>query len=135
MPTPATTTATSTVRQDGSIDRAASPSWQIDYMLLASLMAEHFDGQLVTIPLTEKEVDMVCTVKDKQAQMAYLIDEITDLDKDDPSLDRGQPTLLNDEGLLTDVQRRWHRYNGNGGDHAENLREAIKVTIHARFPQ
>ena len=125
-----------TVRQDGSIDRAASPSWQIDYMLLASLMAEHFDGQLVTIPLTEKEVDMVCTVKDKQAQMAYLKDEISGLDKDDPCFDgRGQATLLNDEGLLTDVQRRWHRYNGNGGDHAENLREAIKVTIHARFPQ
>lgn len=37
-----------TVRQDGSIDRAASPSWQIDYMLLASLMAEHFDGQIMT---------------------------------------------------------------------------------------
>jgi len=50
-------------------------------------------------------------------------------------VDGGQATLLNDEGLLTDVQRRWYHYNGNGGDHAENLREAIKVTIHARFPQ
>lgn len=37
------------VRQDGSIDRAASPSWWIDYMLLASLMAEHFDGRIMTI--------------------------------------------------------------------------------------
>ncbi len=156
------------IRQDGSIDRAASPSWQIDYMLLASLMAEHFDGrmmaiqaaddlaralvegnpiapspfcirrtfggQLVTIPLTEKEVDTVCTIKDKQTQMAYLKDEISDLDKDDPCFDGRDPsTLLNDEGLLTDIHKRWYHYNGNGGDHAENLREAIKVTIHAHF--
>lgn len=35
-------------REDGSIDRAASPSWWIDYMLLASLMAEHFDGRTMT---------------------------------------------------------------------------------------
>ena len=159
-----------TVRQDGSIDRAASPSWQIDYMLLASLMAEHFDGrmmtiqaaddmarvvvegspiapnpfcirrtfggQLVTIPLTEKEVDVVCAAKGKQVQMAYLKDEISDLEKNDLCFDGlGQSALLNDEGLLTDVQRRWHHYNGNGGDHTENLREAIKVTIHAHFPQ
>ena len=93
-----------TIQQNGSIDRAASPSWWIDYTLLASLMAEHFDGrmmtiqaaddlarsivegnplapspfcirrtfgsQLVTIPLTEKEVNMVCTTKDNQVQMA-----------------------------------------------------------------
>ena len=159
-----------TVRQDGSIDRAASPSWQIDYLLLASLMAEHFDGrmmtiqaaddmarvvvegspiapnpfcirrtfggQLVTIPLTEKEVDVVCAAKGKQVQMAYLKDEISDLEKNDLCFDGlGQSALLNDEGLLTDVQRRWHHYNGNGGDHTENLREAIKVTIHAHFPQ
>ena len=158
-----------TVRQDGSINRATSPSWQIDYMLLASLMAEHFDGrvmaiqaaddlaqavvegnpiapspfcirrtfggQLVTIPLTEKEVDMVCTAKDKQAQMAYLKDEIRDLEKDAPCFDGcDQSTLLSDEGLLTDVQKRWYHYNGNGGDHAENLQEAIKVTIHTHFP-
>lgn len=158
-----------TVRQDGSIDRATSPSWQIDYTLLASLMAEHFDGrvmaiqaaddlaqavvkgspiapspfcirrtfggQLVTIPLTEKEVDMVCTAKDKQVQMAYLKDEIRDLEKDSPCFDGcDQSTLLSDEGLLTDVQKRWYHYNGNGGDHAENLQEAIKVTIHDHFP-
>lgn len=36
-------------RQDGSIDRAASPSWWIDYMLLASLMAEHFDGRIMAV--------------------------------------------------------------------------------------
>ena len=38
-----------TIQQDGSIDRAASPSWWIDYTLLASLMAEHFDGRMMTI--------------------------------------------------------------------------------------
>lgn len=38
-----------TIRQDGSIDRAASPSWWIDYMLLASLMAEHFNGRTMAI--------------------------------------------------------------------------------------
>lgn len=38
-----------TLRPDGSIDRAASPSWWIDYTLLASLMAEHFDGRIMTI--------------------------------------------------------------------------------------
>ena len=45
------------------------------------------------------------------------------------------PAMLNDAGLLADVQKRWHHYNGNGGDHTENLREAIKVTIHAHFHQ
>lgn len=33
------------VRSDGSIDREASRCWWIDYMLLASLMAEHFPGR------------------------------------------------------------------------------------------
>ena len=159
-----------TIQQNGSIDRAARPSWWIDYTLLASLMAEHFDGrmmtiqaaddlarsivegnplapspfcirrtfgsQLVTIPLTEKEVNMVCTTKDNQVQMAYLKDEISELDKDDPCFDGyGRLAMLNDAGLLADVQKRWHHYNGNGGDHTENLREAIKVTIHAHFHQ
>lgn len=159
-----------TFRQDGSIDRAESPSWQIDYMLLSSLMAEHFDGrvvtvqsaddlaravvegnpiapspfcirrtfggQLVTIPLTEREVNMVCITKDRQVQTAYLKDEIGDLDKDDPCFDGcGQSALLNDMELLAELQKRWYRYNGHGGDHMENLREAIKVTIHARFPK
>ena len=159
-----------TTRQDGSIDRAASPSWWIDYSLLASLMAEHFDGrvmtvqaaddlaraavegnpispypfcirrtfggQLVTIPLTEKEINMVCTTKDKQVQAAYLKGEIRNLDKDDPCFDgSSQPVLLDDAGLLAEIQKRWYHYNGNGGDHTENLREAVKVTIHAHFPQ
>ncbi len=159
-----------TTREDGSIDRAASPSWWIDYTLLASLMAEHFDGrvvtvqaaddlaraavegnpvspypfcirrtfggQLVTIPLTEKEINMVCTTKDKQVQAAYLKDEISDLDKDDPCFDgSSRSALLDDSGLLAEVQTRWYHYNGNGGDHTENLREAVKVTIHAHFPQ
>ena len=159
-----------TTRGDGSIDRAASPSWCIDYTLLASLMAEHFDGrvmtvqaaddlaraavegnpispypfcirrtfggQLVTIPLTEKEVNMVCTTKDKQVQAAYLKDEISDLDKDDPCFDgSSQSALLDDTGLLAEIQKRWYHYNGNGGDHTENLREAVRVTIHAHSPQ
>lgn len=159
-----------TTRQDGSIDRAASPSWWIDYSLLASLMAEHFDGrvmtvqaaddlaraavegnpvspypfcirrtfggQLVTIPLTEKEINMVCTTKDKQVQAACLKDEISDLDKDDPCFDgSSQSALLDDAGLLAEIQKRWYHYNGNGGDHTENLREAVRVTIHAHSPQ
>lgn len=159
-----------TTRQDGSIDRAASPSWWIDYSLLASLMAEHFDGrvmtvqaaddlaraavegnpiapypfcirrtfgdQLVTIPLTEKEINMVCTTKDKQVRAAYLKDEISDLDKDDPCFDgSSQSALLDDTGLLAEIQKRWYHYNGNGGDHTENLREAVRVTIHAHSPQ
>ena len=159
-----------TTRGDGSIDRAATPSWWIDYTLLASLMAEHFDGrvmtvqaaddlaraavegnpispypfcirrtfggQLVTIPLTEKEVNMVCTTKDKQVQAAYLKDEISDLDKDDPCFDgSSQSVLLDNAGLLAEVQKRWYHYNGNGGDHTENLREAVRVTIHAHSPQ
>lgn len=159
-----------TTRQDGSIDRAASPSWWIDYSLLASLMAEHFDGrvmtvqaaddlaraavegnpvspypfcirrtfggQLVTIPLTEKEINMVCTAKDNQVQASYLKDEISDLDKDDPCFDgSSQSALLDDAGLLAEIQKRWYHYNGNGGDHTENLREAVRVTIHAHSPQ
>lgn len=159
-----------TTRQDGSIDRAASPSWWIDYSLLASLMAEHFDGrvmtvqaaddlaraavegnpispypfcirrtfggQLVTIPLTEKEINMVCTAKDNQVQASYLKDEISDLDKDDPCFDgSSQSALLDDTGLLAEIQKRWYHYNGNGGDHTENLREAVRVTIHAHSPQ
>ena len=95
-----------------------------------------FGSQLVTIPLTEKEVNMVCTTKDNQVQMAYLKDEISELDKDDPCFDGyGQLAMLNDAGLLADVQKRWHHYNGNGGDHTENLREAVRVTIHAHSPQ
>lgn len=159
-----------TTRQDGSIDRAASPSWWIDYSLLASLMAEHFDGcvmtvqaaddlaraamegnfiapypfciwrtfggQLVTIPLTEKEINMVCATKDKQVQAAYLKGEIRNLDKDDPCFDgSSQPVLLDDAGLLAESQKRWYHYNGNGGDHTENLREAISATIHAHSLQ
>lgn len=53
---------------------------------------------------------MVCTVKDKQAQMAYLKDEISDLDKDDPCFDgRGQATLLNDEAICSYSCRRHDR--------------------------
>ena len=95
-----------------------------------------FGGQLVTIPLTEKEVNMVCTTKDKQVQAAYLKDEISDLDKDDPCFDgSSQSVLLDNAGLLAEVQKRWYHYNGNGGDHTENLREAVRVTIHAHSPQ
>lgn len=33
------------IGSDGKIDRRKSPAWQIDYMYLASLMAEHFEGR------------------------------------------------------------------------------------------
>ena len=37
------------LRQDGSVDREASPTWWIDYMLLASLMAESCSGRAMTV--------------------------------------------------------------------------------------
>lgn len=49
------------LRQDGSIDRAASPSWRIDYMLLASLMAEHFDGRIMTVQAADDLARAVVT--------------------------------------------------------------------------
>lgn len=154
------------VRRNGSIDREASPSWWIDYMLLASLMAEHFDGrkllaeiadrladsivrkapdaaigpycirrtvadQRTTIPLTEDEVNRIYAVKDAQVQIDYLRDEISELDGDDSCFDGcNQERLTENEEFLKAVQARWYHYNGHGGDHAENLREAITVTIH-----
>ena len=157
-------------RPDGGIDRAASPSWWIDYMLFASLLAEHtegrmmttqaaddlasavvvmnpiapnpfcirrtFCGQLVSIPLKEEEVNMICTIKDEQARKEHLRGEISDLGEDDPCFDGcSLSALLDSIDLLADVQRRWYHYNGHGGDHTENLREAVKVTIHAHFPK
>ena len=157
-------------RPDGGIDRAASPSWWIDYMLFASLLAEHaegrmmtvqaaddlanavvvmnpiapnpfyihrtFGGQLVSIPLCETEVNMICTIKDEQIRRKHLLDEISDLGEDDPCFDGcSLSSLLDNEDLLADIQRRWYHYNGNGGNHTENLREAVKVTIHAHFPK
>ena len=34
---------------DGKIDRRKSPAWYIDYMYLASLMAEHFEGRRIPV--------------------------------------------------------------------------------------
>lgn len=157
------------VRSDGSIDREASPSWWIDYMLLASLMSEHFDGlrmaaqtadalakaamkadnvpsssfciqrtfadELLTIPLTETEIEEIYSAKAEQARMENLCDELNDLDEDDSCFEgHSQEALLNDKEFLEAVLHRWYRYNGHGGDQVENLREAIKVTIHELYP-
>lgn len=156
-------------RADGSIDREASSAWWIDYMLLASLMAEHFTGremsseaadalaksivettcdphstfciqrtfidQPVSIPLTKAEVDMIYSLKDKQARMDFLRDEIMDLEEDDDCFAGScRESLAGDKNFMELVFRRWYHYNGHGGDQTENLREAIKVTIHERFP-
>ena len=43
-------------RPDGSIDRAASPSWWIDYMLFASLLAEHVEGRMMSVQADRKSV-------------------------------------------------------------------------------
>lgn len=52
-------------RQDGSIDREASPSWWIDYMLLSSLMAEHFDGLDLPVRTADALADsIVCKAPD-----------------------------------------------------------------------
>ena len=37
------------VGPDGKIDRRKSPAWYIDYMYLASLMAEHFEGRRMQV--------------------------------------------------------------------------------------
>ena len=59
--------------------------------------------------LTEKEINMVCTAKDNQVQASYLKDEISDLDKDDPCFDgSSQSALLDDTGLLAEIQKRWY---------------------------
>lgn len=155
-------------RPDGSIDREASPAWWIDYMLLASLMAEYFEGremtaqaadalaksiveagtpanpfyirrtfldQVISIPLTDAEIEAIYTVKDERSRMEYLRDEISDLDEDDSCFEgHGQEALMGNEDFLSTVQRHWYYYNGHGGDQQENLREAIKVTIHELFP-
>ena len=157
-------------RADGSIDREASSAWWIDYMLLASLMAEHFTGremsvetadalaksivettcdpcspfciqrtfidQPVSIPLTEAEVNMIYSLKDEQARMDFLRDEIMSLDEDDDCFaGHCQEDLTSNKGFMESVQHRWYHYNGHGGDQIENLREAIKVTIHEQFPE
>lgn len=41
-------------RADGSIDRCASPSWYIDYMLLASLMVELTQGRAISSERADK---------------------------------------------------------------------------------
>lgn len=156
------------IRPDGSIDRDASRAWWIDYMLLASLMAEHFPGremtakaadalakaiveapcdafgpfcirrtwmdQLMSIPLTEDEVNAICTVKDEQARMENLCGELRDLGEDDPCFEgHDLQELINDQKFLHAVMDRWYHYNGHGGDQTENLREAVTVTIHELF--
>lgn len=154
-------------KPDGSIDRTASPAWRIDYMLLASFMAEHFSGrkmdaqeadrladaitakpdaigpycirrtfldQSFSIPLTDAEVNAIYAAKERQVQAAYLCDEICDLGGDDPCFEGHDPSLLLDSaGFIAAVQARWRHYNGHGGDHTENLREAVTVTIHEFF--
>lgn len=93
-----------------------------------------FAGQSVTIPLTSAEVDAIYSARASQIQMDELCDEIRDLDKDDPCFEgHAQEELLNNSRFIDAVQARWDRYNGNGGDEAENLREAIMVTIHELF--
>ena len=93
-----------------------------------------FAGQSVTIPLTSAEVDAIYSARASQIQMDELCDEIRDLDKDDPCFEgHAQEELLNNSRFIDAVQARWDRYNGNGGDEAENLREAIMVTIHEFF--
>ena len=79
---------------------------------------------------------MICTIKDEQARREHLLDEISDLGEDDPCFDGcSLSSLLDNEDLLADIQRRWYHYNGHGGDHTENLREAVTVTIHTHFPK
>lgn len=88
----------------------------------------------MTIPLTSAEVDAIYSARASQIQMDELCDEIRDLDKDDPCFEgHAQEELLNNSRFIDAVQARWDRYNGNGGDEAENLREAIMVTIHEFF--
>ena len=39
---------------DGKIDRRKSPAWYIDYMYLASLMAEHFEGRRMPVQTADR---------------------------------------------------------------------------------
>lgn len=42
------------IGHDGKIDRRKSPAWYIDYMYLASLMAEHFEGRRMPVQTADR---------------------------------------------------------------------------------
>ena len=82
----------------------------------------------MSIPLTEDEVNAICTVKDEQARMENLCGELRDLGEDDPCFEgHDLQELINDQKFLhavMDGSLQWARRRSDrepaGGCHRDH---------------